>query len=107
MPIYEYKCLACGQHSEFMQKMNDEPMKECPHCHKGELSRLISPVGFQLKGSGWYVTDFKDQKGKGKSSASGDKTIETKDNKSEDKKSETKTETSETSKETRKSDEKT
>lgn len=89
MPIYEYKCNACGEHSEFIQKMNEEPMKECPHCHKCELNRLISAVGFQLKGSGWYVTDFKDQKGKAKpaTSTSGEKTTESKDGKSETKKS--------------------
>lgn len=61
MPFYEYKCQACQHQFEVMQKMNDTPLKTCPNCHKDSLSKLISSTGFQLKGSGWYVTDFKNK----------------------------------------------
>ena len=61
MPIYEYQCESCGNRSEFMQKVSDPPASECPQCHTSQLKRILSPTGFQLKGSGWYVTDFKDK----------------------------------------------
>lgn len=59
MPIYEYRCSACGFQKEFLQKMSDEPLSTCPQCQKESLSKLLSAAGFQLKGSGWYATDFK------------------------------------------------
>ncbi len=59
MPIYEYQCGACGHQLEKIQKMSDEPMKDCPECAKPELAKMISAGGFSLKGSGWYETDFK------------------------------------------------
>ena len=59
MPIYEYKCGECGHHLEAIQKMSDEPLKDCPACGRPVLQRLVSAAGFQLKGSGWYQTDFK------------------------------------------------
>src|SRR5882724_4859571 len=59
MPIYEYKCSSCGHEKEVLQKMSDAPLIECPACGKAALSKLISAAGFQLKGSGWYATDFK------------------------------------------------
>jgi putative FmdB family regulatory protein len=59
MPIYEYRCGACGHELEVLQKLSEPPLSDCPECHKPSLSKLISPVGFQLKGSGWYATDFK------------------------------------------------
>ena len=59
MPIYEYRCGACGHELEVLQKFSEPPLSDCPQCHKPSLSKLISPVGFQLKGSGWYATDFK------------------------------------------------
>ena len=59
MPIYEYKCTSCGHKKEVLQKLSDVPLKECPACGKSALSKLISAAGFQLKGSGWYATDFK------------------------------------------------
>jgi putative FmdB family regulatory protein len=68
MPIYEYKCTSCGHEKEVLQKMSDAPLKECPACGKATLSKLISAAGFQLKGSGWYATDFK---GGSKSAKSG------------------------------------
>ncbi len=60
MPIYEYRCIACGQTSEFLQKVSDKPKKDCPECGKLELVKIISNTSFQLKGTGWYVTDFRD-----------------------------------------------
>jgi len=61
MPIYEYKCDECGHLLEAIQKVNDAPLKECPACSRAALRRLISAGGFQLKGSGWYATDFKNK----------------------------------------------
>lgn len=60
MPIYEYRCASCGHKLESLQKFSDPPLVECPHCHRPDLKKLVSAVGFQLKGSGWYVTDFRD-----------------------------------------------
>ena len=57
MPIYEYVCDKCGKHLEVMQKMSDAPLKRCPDC-RGKLEKIISQTSFQLKGSGWYVTDY-------------------------------------------------
>ena len=57
MPIYEYGCDTCGKVLEVMQKFSDEPLKTCPDC-SGQLTKLISRTSFQLKGTGWYVTDY-------------------------------------------------
>lgn len=65
MPIYEYQCAICGHQLEFFQKVSDQPLTECPKCHKNTLNKLISATSFQLKGTGWYATDFRD-KGKSK-----------------------------------------
>lgn len=59
MPIYEYLCGDCGHHLEAMQKISDEPLKDCPSCSKPALTKQISAPGFRLSGSGWYETDFK------------------------------------------------
>ena len=61
MPIYEYRCEACGHYLDALQKLTDEPLKECPEC-AGNLRRLISKPSFRLKGGGWYETDFKSDK---------------------------------------------
>ena len=61
MPIYEYQCSDCKHSFDLIQKINDEPAKVCPACNKNTAVRLISAAGFQLKGSGWYVTDFKNK----------------------------------------------
>jgi putative FmdB family regulatory protein len=61
MPIYEYECSACGHQLEAIQKMSDEPLTDCPTCHKQALQKLVSAAGFQLKGTGWYATDFRDK----------------------------------------------
>jgi len=59
MPIYEYRCGACGQEHEVLQKASEPPLVKCPACGKRKLQKLLSAAGFQLKGSGWYATDFK------------------------------------------------
>src|SRR5262245_29339181 len=61
MPIYEYRCSACGHHLDALQKMADAPLRKCPECGKSQLKRLVSAPQFRLKGSGWYETDFKDK----------------------------------------------
>jgi putative FmdB family regulatory protein len=69
MPIYEYRCSACGNELEALQKLSDAPLTKCPACHADTLVKLVSAAGFQLKGSGWYATDFK---GSGKPAAKKD-----------------------------------
>ncbi len=59
MPIYEYRCQSCGHQQEFLRKVSDAPLTTCPQCGKPSLTKLLSAAGFQLKGSGWYATDFK------------------------------------------------
>lgn len=59
MPIYEYRCGACGCQKEFLQRLSDAPLTDCPECGKPALTKLVSAAGFQLKGTGWYATDFK------------------------------------------------
>ena len=59
MPIYEYRCGSCGFEKEYLQKVNDAPVAACPSCGSDAYVKLISAAGFQLKGSGWYATDFK------------------------------------------------
>ncbi|MGD2139924.1 MAG: zinc ribbon domain-containing protein [Burkholderiales bacterium] len=76
MPIYEYRCSACGHQFEIIQKISDQPLTECPECGKPTLAKLVSAAGFQLKGSGWYVTDFRDGK-KSKSDTASGKASET------------------------------
>ncbi len=70
MPIYEYQCSACGHRLESIQKMSDQPLVACPVCHQSALQKLVSASRFQLKGTGWYATDFRD---KGKKEAKSDK----------------------------------
>ena len=59
MPIYEYQCGNCGHIFDALQKMSDDPLKQCPECGKPELKKLLSAPKFRLKGGGWYETDFK------------------------------------------------
>src|SRR5437660_98779 len=59
MPIYEYRCEACGNQEEHLQKVSEKPLSVCPSCHKRSYKKQLSAAGFQLKGSGWYATDFK------------------------------------------------
>jgi putative FmdB family regulatory protein len=64
MPIYEYRCDACGHQEEFLQKISEPPLTECPVCKMNSFNKLLSAAGFQLKGSGWYATDFKNRSAK-------------------------------------------
>lgn len=68
MPIYEYKCGACGHRLEKLQRMSDDPLTECPKCNQHELTKLVSAAGFRLTGTGWYETDFKNKDNKKTSS---------------------------------------
>lgn len=61
MPIYEYRCNDCGHQQEFLQKMSDDPIKSCPKCNSEQFQKLLSAGGFQLKGNGYYETDFKNK----------------------------------------------
>ena len=71
MPIYEYECGACGERREYIQKFSDSAKRKCPACGALKLKRLMSAAAFHLKGSGWYVTDFRD---KGKKKGDGEST---------------------------------
>ena len=73
MPIYEYRCSACGHELEALQKLSEAPLLKCPACAKDTLTKLLSAAGFQLKGSGWYATDFKGSGSKPAAKAEGDK----------------------------------
>jgi putative FmdB family regulatory protein len=59
MPIYAYKCESCGYAKDALQKMSDAPLTDCPHCGAATFKKQLTAAGFQLKGSGWYVTDFR------------------------------------------------
>ena len=61
MPIYEYRCDACGCQKEVLQRLSDAPLTDCLECGKPALSKLVTAAGFQLKGTGWYATDFKNR----------------------------------------------
>ncbi|MCH9770740.1 MAG: zinc ribbon domain-containing protein [Gammaproteobacteria bacterium] len=85
MPIYEYHCQACDAHTELLQKISATPATECPHCKAHALKRMISPSGFRLKGTGWYVTDTRDKgkpkKPEAKTEASAEKPTDSKTDK--------------------------
>jgi putative FmdB family regulatory protein len=59
MPIYEYRCESCGHQEDHLQKVSEKPLAVCPACGKRAYKKMLSAAGFQLKGSGWYATDFK------------------------------------------------
>ncbi|GHD79975.1 FmdB family zinc ribbon protein [Vogesella fluminis] len=63
MPIYEYRCDTCGVQNEHLQKMSDAALTVCPSCGSQSYGKVLTAAGFQLKGSGWYVTDFKNSGG--------------------------------------------
>ena len=75
MPIYEYRCASCGFEHEYLQKVSDPLLTDCPECGKSTFNKLVSAAGFQLKGNGWYVTDFKGKNG-AKRSGETDKSAE-------------------------------
>ena len=83
MPIYEYRCKACGHQEDHLQKVSDPPLTKCPACGKKKFEKQLTAAGFQLKGSGWYATDFK----------GGKKPAETKPEAKAEGKAETKAET--------------
>jgi putative FmdB family regulatory protein len=85
MPIYAYKCASCGHAADVLQKISAAPLTECPACGMSTYSKQVTAAGFQLKGGGWYVTDFKGgnaaapaAKTESASDKSADKTTETK-----------------------------
>lgn len=59
MPIYAYKCGSCGHAKDILQKLSDSPLTQCPACGAPAFSKQVTAAGFQLKGSGWYATDFR------------------------------------------------
>lgn len=59
MPIYAYKCESCGFAKDVLQKMSDPALTDCPHCGSASFRKQVTAAGFQLKGSGWYATDFR------------------------------------------------
>ena len=63
MPIYAYKCTACGHAEDVLQKISDNRLTDCPACKKSTYEKQVTAAGFQLKGSGWYVTDFRNNAG--------------------------------------------
>jgi putative FmdB family regulatory protein len=69
MPIYAYKCDACGFAKDVLQKMSEDTLTDCPSCGKSEFKKQVTAAGFQLKGSGWYVTDFRGDKNVSSSAA--------------------------------------
>ena len=89
MPIYAYKCSSCGHAKDVLQKISADPLTVCPACGSATFTKQLTAPGFQLKGSGWYVTDFRD----GKKSGGDAKADETKSDGKTDDKPETKTET--------------
>lgn len=64
MPIYAYRCAACGHAKDVLQKLSDAPLTDCPACGAPRFEKQVTAAGFQLKGSGWYVTDFRDGQSK-------------------------------------------
>ena len=76
MPIYAYKCESCGQSKDVLQKMSDAPLADCPQCGAATFKKQLTAAGFQLKGSGWYVTDFRGgDQAKGAESGTAEKTV--------------------------------
>lgn len=92
MPIYEYQCQACGERHDALQKFSEGALRKCPACGRLKLKKLVSAAAFHLKGTGWYVTDFRD-KDKAKPAAKAEGGGETKTTgKPAEKKTETKAE---------------
>ena len=74
MPIYAYRCAACGHAKDVLRKMSDPPLADCPACGQPRFEKQVTAAGFQLKGSGWYVTDFRNpQAAPAAAKADGDK----------------------------------
>ena len=73
MPIYAYRCAACGHAKDVLQKLSDPPLTVCPSCGASSFAKQVTAAGFQLKGSGWYATDFKGNGAKKPDSGDGTK----------------------------------
>jgi putative FmdB family regulatory protein len=73
MPIFAYRCDRCGFEQDVLQKRSDPLLTQCPSCGEAAFARTLTAPAFQLKGSGWYVTDFRDKGGK--AGGAGDKTV--------------------------------
>jgi putative FmdB family regulatory protein len=91
MPIYEYRCSACGHQQDHLQKVSEAPLTKCPACGRKKYEKQLTAAGFHLKGSGWYATDFKG--GKKPDAAKPEAKAEVKADGKTETKSETKTET--------------
>jgi putative FmdB family regulatory protein len=90
MPIYEYRCAACGHQDDHLQKVSEAPLSKCPACGKKKYQKQLTAAGFQLKGSGWYASDFKG--GKKETEAKPEAKTETASETKTETKAETKTE---------------
>ncbi|MNC86763.1 Zinc ribbon domain protein [compost metagenome] len=93
MPIYEYKCAACGHQEDHLQKLSEAPLTKCPACGKKKYAKQLTAAGFQLKGSGWYASDFKGGKAEAKTEAKAETKTESKTEAKSETKSEAKSET--------------
>ena len=74
MPLYEYRCSSCGHQQEFLQKLSDAPKKRCTQCGQDTFEKMLTAAGFQLKGSGWYATDFRNSGSKPAAKSGGEAT---------------------------------
>lgn len=81
MPIYEYECAGCHHKFDLLQKMSDTRVRKCPKCGQDKVARLVSAAGFQLKGTGWYATDYKNKGTAPKHSSHGSSESSTSDKK--------------------------
>jgi len=93
MPIYEYRCTACGHQQEFLQKVSDAPVTVCTKCGEPSFSKMVTAAGFQLKGSGWYATDFRNSGAKPAAKTGGTDKSDTKTDAKAGAKSDTKSDT--------------
>lgn len=83
MPIYAYRCEACGFAKDVLQKMSEDPLTVCPECQQASFKKQITAAGFQLKGSGWYVTDFRGGAGASNSNSTSNPTTNRAENSTE------------------------
>jgi putative FmdB family regulatory protein len=106
VPIYEYACKKCGHRLDALQKMNDDPLVDCPECGKPQLQRQLSAPRFRLKGKGWYETDFKKDNQRNVHKSDTEPTKSSTTDSKKDKSESTKTDKKATSKPTGKTDSK-
>ncbi len=91
MPIYEFQCQSCGTEVEVLQKISDDPLKDCESCGKPDMKKMVSAAAFRLSGSGWYETDFKQGKKKNLTDDGSKNDSDNKNIKSKEKTKDTKT----------------